>query len=436
MNVVDSVRLIKRIKEAGYALQDEPTQADIVILNTCSVRARAEAKVFNRIGQIRSACQKQPLFGVTGCVAQLKGEKLFNRSAAAIDFVVGTRATDRVTSIIERVLNGERRIYDLGERQGAESWDIKPSDRNSKGVAFVPIIEGCNKFCSYCIVPFSRGREKSRIATEIISEVKNLHESGFSEVQLVGQNVNSYRPSSDIGLEEYRGATPFVRLLRAVAATNIKRVKFATSFPRDFHSEIVDVINEHNNLCNWVHLPVQSGSDSVLKRMRRGHISAEYLTKIQPILDSPRNIALTTDIIIGFPGETEEDFCQTLDLARQCLFHGMYIFKYSERAGTFAAGLEDNVSPSDKNRRFQTLENLQAKIQGRIYERYIGETLSLLVEGISARSNELVVGHSTCNKVVNFPGSVALIGNIVDVCITAAKQNSLLGEIVGNQYAN
>lgn len=429
MNVADSVRAVRRLGDAGFALTLEATDADVIVLNTCSVRARAEAKVFNRIGQIRNVSEKQQLIGVMGCVAQLEGENLFKRSSA-IDFVIGTRATDRLPDVIAQVINGAKQVYDLDERKEGESWDVNPSDHPTNGSAFVPIIEGCNKFCSYCIVPFSRGREKSRAASEIISEVNVLREAGYVEVQLIGQNVNSYRPRSNAGLEIYEGATPFVRLLRAVAATGMKRIKFTTSFPRDFHPEIVGVINEHQNLCNWVHLPVQSGSDAVLKRMRRGYKSGDYLARVEAIHNSPREVSLTTDIIIGFPGETEDDFAQTLDLTRRCLFHGMYIFKYSERAGTYAAGIKDDVPQEEKSRRFFALEELQTEIQQRIYGSYIGKTLNVLVQGLSARSGGHVVGHSTCNKVVNFPGSIALVGTTVNIRITAAKQNSLLGELI------
>jgi tRNA-2-methylthio-N6-dimethylallyladenosine synthase len=237
---------------------------------------------------------------------------------------------------------------DLAERKPSESFEFSSAERHSRHIAFVPIIEGCNKFCTYCIVPFSRGRERSRPASEIIEEVGRLREEGFREVQLIGQNVNSYRPKVSFGLERFEGATPFSKLLRAVASTGIHRIKFTTSFPRDFHPDIVKAIDEHENLCNWVHLPVQAGNDRILRAMRRGHKVEEYLLKIASIKSARRRISLTSDIIVGFPGETQAEFEDTLRLVRECRFDGLYIFKYSQRPGTPAAKLPETVSESEK----------------------------------------------------------------------------------------
>ncbi len=235
MNVADTERAATGLRRAGYELAASAEGADVVLLNTCSVRERAERKVFRRIGEIRNAAkrsgrQQKPLIGVMGCVAQLEGEEIF-RSAPSVDLIIGTRATDRLPSLIERAQGGEASVIDLEERQDGESWDVSPAERRSPYVAFVPIIEGCNKFCSFCIVPYSRGREKSRNALEIINEVKRLRTFGYKEIHLIGQNVNSYRPKSPKGLERYSGATPFSRLLRAVADTGVERIKFTTSFP-------------------------------------------------------------------------------------------------------------------------------------------------------------------------------------------------------------
>jgi tRNA-2-methylthio-N6-dimethylallyladenosine synthase len=304
-------------------------------------------------------------------------------------------------------------------------------ERHSPYVAFVPIIEGCNKFCSYCIVPFSRGRERSRTAPEIVEEVRRLCAEGYREVQLIGQNVNSYRPRTDDGLREFRGATPFSRLLRAVAATGMERIKFTTSFPRDFHDDIVTALDELENLCDWVHLPVQSGNDRVLKAMRRGYRVTDYLKRVEAIRGARRRLALTSDIIVGFPGETAEEFEDTMRLVEQCQYDGLYIFKYSERNGTPAAGLRDDVSAEEKKARFLALERLQRENQTRIYRDYVGREVKVLVEGESAKSEQDMTGHSTCQKVVNFPGSLSLKGQVVNVRITQAKTNSLYGEMVG-----
>src|SRR6266498_973479 len=275
MNVADSERAASGLRRAGYELTQSAESADVVLLNTCSVRERAERKVFTRIADLQGASGKK-LIGVMGCVAQLEGEAIFDHSSA-VQMVIGTRATDRIPLLIERIQNGEERALDLGERGDGESWEISPVERHSPHVAFVPIIEGCNKFCSFCIVPYSRGREKSRSAREIVTEVRRLRELGYREIHLIGQNVNSYRPRSEVGFEKHLGATPFSRLLRAVAETGMERIKFTTSFPRDFHPDIVLAIEEYPNLCDWIHLPVQSGSDYVLKAMRRGHKAEDYL---------------------------------------------------------------------------------------------------------------------------------------------------------------
>jgi tRNA-2-methylthio-N6-dimethylallyladenosine synthase len=429
MNVADTERATGNLRNSGFEVINSPQTADVVILNTCSVRAKAERKVFSRIGEIRKQRSgKQPLFGVAGCVAQLEGAAIFDYSAV-VDLVVGTRATDRLPSLIERALAGEKRVIDTGEREAFEKWNVSPAERLSKHVALVPIIEGCNKFCSYCIVPFSRGREKSRPATEIVEEVSRLGEQGFREVHLIGQNVNSYRPLVETGLEKVSGATPFSRLLRAVAQTGMERIKFTTSFPRDFHSDIIEALDQNENLCNWVHLPVQSGSDHVLKAMRRGYRVSDYLQRVEFIKNARRKLALTTDIIVGFPGETSEDFRKTLELVERCRFDGIYIFKYSERAGTKAGLMKDSVSEIEKTARFLELEHAQKQIQEQLYRQYLGTIVKVLVEGASAKSLADQTGHTTCNKVVNFRGVDNLNGCLVRVLITGIKSNSLYGEM-------
>ena len=429
MNVADTERAATGLRSSGYELCDSADDADVVLLNTCSVREKAEQKAFTRIGEVRAARSRHDvLVGVMGCVAQLEGGSIFER-APLVDMVIGTRATDRIPQLIERAQTRERKVLDLGERGDADSWDVSPAERHSPHVAFIPIIEGCNKFCSFCIVPYSRGRERSRSASEIVAEVKNLQTLGYNEIHLIGQNVNSYRPHVEDGLEGFKGATPFCRLLRAVAATGMPRIKFTTSFPRDFHADIVSAIEENPNLCDWIHLPVQSGSDRVLKMMRRGHTSSDYRQRIERIKSSSRRLALTSDVIVGFPGETDEDFRQTLALVEQCEYDSLYIFKYSKRAGTPAANFTDSVPEQEKTARFLELEATQRKIQERIYRSYVGRTLQVLVERQSTRSENDLAGHSTCNKVVNFAGDRSLEGEIVEVTVTAAKTNSLYGTI-------
>lgn len=430
MNVADTELAATKLRSAGYDLSATAEGAEVVLLNTCSVRARAEQKVYTRIGELRgSGANVAPLIGVMGCVAQLEGEAIFDH-APAVGLVVGTRATERLPSLIEQARGGQRRTLDLGERSAEMSWEVSPVERRSKHVAFVPIIEGCNKFCTYCIVPYSRGRERSRTAAEILCDVRRLAAEGYKEVQLIGQNVNSYRPKLSDGLEAFRGATPFSKLLRAVASTGMPRVKFTTSFPRDFHADIVAAIEEHENLCPWVHLPVQSGDDGVLKAMRRGHGASDYLGRVEAVKAARRRIALTSDVIVGFPGETAEAFENTMRLVERCQYDGLYIFKYSERPGTPAAKLPDDVTREEKARRFQALEQLQRGIQRAVYESYVGSEVSVLVEGESARSAEDLTGHTGCNKVVNFRGGAELIGEIVRVKVSEAKTNSLYGELL------
>src|SRR5687768_11366031 len=428
MNVSDSERAASSLAARGFEVTTNEDSADIVLLNTCSVREKAEHKLYTRVGQIRNSRLVKPMVGVMGCVAQLEGETLFDK-ISGVDFVIGTKAIARVSEAIEHVLDGDLRVSDLGERERDYDWSVSDAQRHSRYVAFVPIIEGCNKFCTYCIVPFSRGREVSLPASVIVRNILDLRRQGVKEIHLIGQNVNSYRPKTESGLETFEGATPFSRLLRAVAATGIERIKFNTSFPRDFHPDIVDAINENANLCNWVHLPVQSGSDRILRLMKRGHTIDSYFERIDRLKRSARDIALTTDIIVGFPGETERDFEATKRAVEYCGFDSAYIFKYSPRPGTPAFEMEDDVSREEKTGRFLELETVQRRTQGERLKRYVGKTLNVLVEKQASRSETQISGHSTCHKVVNFEGPADLIGKIVNVRITEVKSNSLFGEL-------
>ncbi len=431
MNVSDSERVATQLESDGYEMTASEDNADVILFNTCSVREKAEHKLFTRIGQVYHSENKDKLVGVLGCVAQLEGETLFKKGDG-IDFVLGTKAVGRISDAIEESSKREASDFiDLGDRDFDYDWSTSPTQRHSPYVAFVPIIEGCNKFCTYCIVPFARGREKSLPASEIIRHVLNLRRQGVKEIHLIGQNVNSYRPKTESGMENFSGATPFSRLLRAVSATGIERLKFTTSFPRDFHPDIVDAMIENENLCNWVHLPVQSGSDRILRAMRRGHTIDNYKKRIDKIKSSERNISITTDMIVGFPGETEEDFEETVKLVEFCKFDSAYIFKYSPRPGTPADALVDDVSKKEKTNRFLALESVQRKHQAKIFESYIGKTVDVLVERPSRRSNQLT-GHSTCQKVINFEGTGDLLGKISSITITQTNRNSLYGRIGQN----
>lgn len=427
MNVSDSERISTTLARDGFEMTGNEALADVVILNTCSVREKAEHKLYTRVGRIRNSGREKPVVGVMGCVAQLEGETLFKK-IEGVDFVLGTRAVGRVSQAINETVRTRQKIVDVAEREDDYDWTVADTHRHSPYVAFLPIIEGCNKFCTYCIVPFSRGRERSLSAANIINQVREFWETGVREVHLIGQNVNSYKPETDAGLEGFAGKSPFSKLLRAVAATRMERIKFTTSFPRDFRSDIVDAIEEHENLCNWVHLPVQSGSNRVLKMMKRGHTIEKYFEKIDRLRSSSRDIAITTDIIVGFPGETERDFLDTVEMVKYCGFDMAYIFKYSPRPETPAYYMADDVSPADKTLRFLELERVQKAVQHQRLQRYVNKVLKVLVEGRSARSESLT-GHSTCHKVVNFRGSADLLGKVVDVRVTDIKANSLFGEV-------
>ncbi len=425
MNVSDSERVATHLTASGFEMTADEKSADVVLINTCSVREKAEQKLFTRAGQIRLEKEK-PLVGVLGCVAQLEGETLFKRSPG-IDFVLGTKAVGRISEAIEKVLGGKKKFIDLNDREFDYDWSVNENQRHSPYVAFVPIIEGCNKFCTYCIVPFSRGREKSLAPAEIIRQVLNLRRQGVKEIHLIGQNVNSYRPKTDAGFENFKGATPFSRLLRAVAATGIERVKFTTSFPRDFHADIVDALDENENLCNWVHLPVQSGSNEILRAMRRGHTIEDYLKRIEKIKNARREISITTDIIVGFPTESDSRFQDTLNLAAICDFDMAYVFRYSPRPGTPSYAMDDDVEFEEKTRRFLALEEVLKNSQKNALARMVNKTVEVLAERSSNKTEDDLTGHTTCHKVVNFKGLPEDIGTIKKVKITTAKSNTLYG---------
>ena len=426
MNVSDSERVATQLESEGYEMTASEEAADVILFNTCSVREKAEHKLYTRVGQVRHKQSKDKIVGVMGCVAQLEGETLLQQDRG-INFVVGTSAIGRISKAIEKVSEENENYTDLGLRDFDYDWSTSPGQRHSKSIAYVPIIEGCNKFCTYCIVPFSRGRENSLPASEIVREILSLRRQGVKEVHLIGQNVNSYRPKTESGLELFKGSTAFSRLLRAVAATEIERIKFTTSFPRDFHPDIVDAIEENANLCNWVHLPVQSGSDSVLRAMRRGHTIDKYKSKIDRIRSSKQNISLTTDVIIGFPGETDEDFQKTIDLAEYCEFDSAYIFKYSPRPGTPAFELEDDVSKETKKLRFFELQDKVNETQQIQLNRSVGQILEVLPEKIEENKQGKLVGRSTCNKVVYFDGVEKDLNTVVGVKIDEARPSTVYG---------
>ncbi len=443
MNVHDSEKAVFALSGAGYEMTEQAAEADLILLNTCMVREKAARKVFDRIGALKSARRKSPtkkplpIFGVMGCVAQAEADRLFERSQD-VRLVLGTQAIGKLPELVDQLEQGFPRAIDVRLSKDAEFFELQAESRRTEHIAYITITEGCNKFCSFCIVPFTRGRERSRPADSIVEESRQLAQQGYKEVHLLGQNVNSYGLSGRLTTPLAKKDQPlpedqitFARLLDRVATeSGLPRIKFTTSYPRVFGADIVAVIEAHENLCNWIHLPVQSGSDRVLRAMRRGYTRRDYLDKLALLRNSNLDFSITGDMIVGFPGETEEDFLQTLSLVAEVGYDGLYIFKYSPRPKTPAATYTDSVPEEVKTERFLRLQELQQRVQKQRYARYLGQTIEVLVEGKSARSEDELTGHTRCNKVVNFPKSAQKPGDLAQVRITAATQNSLRGVAV------
>ncbi len=432
MNVHDSEKALSLLAPLGFAETDDPATADLVLLNTCSVREKASEKVFHRVRALRAmAVTSDAVFGVMGCVAQSEAEVIFDRSPA-VRLVVGPQAIDSLPSLVRDLDAGFPRALDLRQDNRPDFVEVDASARRTGTIAFVTIIEGCNKNCSYCIVPYTRGRERSRPADGIVAEVRALGREGYREVHLIGQNVNSYadwviRPS---GRRFEENAFPSL-LERVARESGVGRIKYTTSHPRDFSPEIVRVMDDHEALCNWIHLPVQSGSNRTLARMYRGYTRERYLGLVEAIRAARRDYAITSDIIVGFPGETDEDFEATLDLVREVEFDGLYTFHYSPRPHTPAAAWGDDVRPEVKRERFDRLVELQVEMQKRRYSRYLGRIVEVLVQGVATRDAADLTGHTTCNKVMNFPSEGRdLTGEVVRVEVTAIKAHSLYGKLV------
>jgi tRNA-2-methylthio-N6-dimethylallyladenosine synthase len=448
MNVHDSEKAIRMFSDLGYSQTSEVGAADLVLLNTCMVREKAARKVFARINEIKNEVRRDqsrtasdnglPVFGVMGCVAQAEADRLFERSRD-IKMVMGTQAISRLPALMEQLDKGFDRVIDVRLSKEAEFLELEASSRQTKHIAYITITEGCNKFCSFCIVPFTRGRERSRPAGRIVDEAKALGEQGYREIHLLGQNVNSYglsgRYHGNLGnpdSAEVEDEITFATLLDRVAAeSGVPRIKYTTSYPRDFDEEIVRVMDARENLCEWIHLPAQAGSDRVLRAMRRGYTRREYIEKIDAIKGARKEISITGDMIVGFPGETDDDFNETMSLVAEVEYDGLYIFKYSPRPRTPAATYADSIPEEVKTERFLRLQELQDRIQKRRYERYLGRTVEVLVEGTSSRSPSDYTGHTRCNKVVNFPIAAEALGKLVNVNITGVKSHSLYGEMAG-----
>ena len=423
MNDHDSEKVIGTLVARGYQQVEQPAEAELLLYNTCSIRDKAEQKVFHRLDQFKRE-HTGKVFGVLGCVAQQEGEKIFDRSSH-VSLVCGSASYPKLPELLVRIEMGERRVTGLS-LDTEETFDTPFTRRDNPHRAYITIIEGCDKSCAYCVVPFTRGPERSRTAESVMREARELADKGYTDVQLLGQNVNSYCDPSSSGWN-------FATLLRHIGnIPGIRRVRFTTSHPRDFTKDIIDAMDENPVLCNHVHLPVQSGSNEVLHRMRRLYTREDYLRRIEWMKNSPRNIAITTDIIVGFPGETESDFDRTLRLLEAVEYDGIFSFKYSKRPNTSALQYEDQIAEEEKQRRLLIVQEKQRAIQIRRNANYVGEVHEVMVEGYNQALQQWI-GRTSQNKTLNFidsatPGANSPLGDYLPVMVTRAGANSLVGQ--------
>ncbi len=427
MNAHDSEKVIGTLLAKGYSQVDTPEAADLVLYNTCSIRDKAEQKVFNRLQNFKREAGKGKVFGVLGCVAQQEGEKIFER-APHVSLVAGSASYTKLPEMLVQLEAGQRRVTGLS-LDTDETFDTPFTRRDSPHRAYITIIEGCDKSCAYCVVPFTRGPERSRTGESVLAEARGLADSGYTEVQLLGQNVNSYRDPSPT-------AWDFATLLARVGEIpGIRRVRYTTSHPRDFTKAIVDAMDANAVLCNHVHLPVQSGSTRILAAMQRLYTRDQYMQRIDWIKQARRSMALTTDIIVGFPGETEADFAETLQLLDEVEYDSLFSFKYSPRPNTAALTLEDKIPEEEKTRRLTILNEKQRAIQIRRNAGLIGNVEEVLVEGRNQALGQWI-GRTSQNRTLNFThpedGGASLVGQYLSVRVTRSGPNSLVGVSVGN----
>ena len=421
MNVHDSERLGGLLERAGYEAASGPDEADLVVINTCSVRERAEEKLYSRLDRYRgAAAQDRPVIAVIGCVAQQEGERLLER-APMIDAVVGTQALAELPALVARSAEIRRAQVDITAYDDV-SFPLGVAVRGDPVKAFVTVVEGCNDFCAYCVVPYTRGHERMRPAREILAEVRQAVDAGHQEIHLLGQIVNHYQAPDVPGCD-------FAGLLERVAeVSGVRRVRFASPHPRHVNAALIAAVRDLPQVCKHLHLPVQSGSTRVLTAMRRRHTRDDYLRLVDEVRRNIPDITLSTDMIVGFPGETEADFADTLSLTRTVGFHGMFSFKYSERPNTLAARrLADDVAEADKGRRLMELQSTQKEIQADLLRAMRGRTVEVLVDSRSRRRHDEYSGRTTGNTVVNFPGERDWIGRFVRVTIERTGPNSVWG---------
>lgn len=423
MNQSDAERMMGQLRTIGYEQTDSMNDADLILINTCCVRETAEDRVYGKIGEIKHLKRQNPelIFGITGCMAQKEGDALIKR-APHIDFVLGTNKVHELTHIVKEIQQEHGHLVDvqLGE---TELPDDVPVARGGKLSAWVPIMYGCNNFCTYCIVPYVRGRERSRLPEDVVKEVEQAVADGYEEVTLLGQNVNSYG-------KDHKQAD-FADLLKMVdEVPGIRRVRFMTSHPKDLSDKVIAAIRDGRHLCEHIHLPVQYGSNHILKAMNRVYTVESYRELVGRIRKEIPNVSLTTDLIVGFPGETDEDFREMLDFLREIRYDSAYTFIYSKRSGTPAATMEHQVEESVKKERLNELMAVQNEISLEINQKLLGKTMEIMVEGPSKNDASVWMGRTRTNKIVLFPHDGEQVGDFIDVKITHPQTWVLKGEKV------
>ena len=424
MNAHDSEKVVGTLVSEGYRQVPTVEEAGLVLYNTCSIRDKAEQKVFHRLADYKKYEKQGKKFGVLGCVAQQQGKEIFEK-APYVSLVAGSASYRNLPQMLVQLEAGNRRVTGLDDRETDECFETEFIARTNPHRGYITIIEGCDKFCAYCVVPYTRGKERSRTSESVLAEARQMADLGYTEIQLLGQNVNSYRDPA--------GKRTFAELLAAVAEVpGIRRVRFTTSHPRDFGKDIIDAIDSVPALCDHVHLPVQSGSCRILDAMQRLYTRDQYLERISWIKSARREISITTDVIVGFPGEIEEDFQQTLSLLDEVGYDGVFAFKYSPRPNTPSFTMHDAIPDEEKARRLNFLLERQRAMQKASYQKHLGQKIEVMVEGKNEARNQWI-GRTSQNKTLNFtaPESSKLeAGSYVPVCVTVAFPNSLLGEMV------
>lgn len=424
MNERDSETLAGMLTEMGYEQIDDRNQADIAIINTCSVRDHADRRFFGMLGQLKKIKEKNPGFIVCVCGCMMQQQHIIDQIKEKypwVDIIFGTHNIHRFPRLLGNVISEKEKQIEIWE-DGGEIVEGLPSKRLYRHKAFVNIMFGCNNFCTYCIVPYTRGRERSRRPEDILAEIRRLADDGVKEITLLGQNVNSYKGE---------GGVDFADLLRMINEVDgIERIRFMTSHPKDLSDRLIDVYRDCNKVCSFFHLPVQSGNDNILKRMNRRYTADDYMELVRKLREARPDISLTTDIIVGFPGETEEEFEDTLKLVEAVNFDSAFTFMYSKRKGTPAAEYDDQIPEEIKHDRFDRLVETVNRCAADRNARFVGQITPVLVEGVSKSDEGCVTGRNPQNKIVNFPGDASLTGTIVNVKISEAGTFSLVGKMV------